>query len=213
MRQSFNLARFCILVCLSVFLSACGPGQLLGPTLTPTPTVTFTPTVTPTVTPTFTPAPTFTSTPVPSSTPTATPAPGFGAFQGKILDAKGRPLGNIIPDESMVVALVCLDESQFPAGAECFRSEDNEKGARVLAASICQPGETAPECRLHFGIGAAVVAADGSYLLAQVPAGVYALKFIYISDGTSQVITTPVLEPLTEGAVVIFDFQTTLSRR
>src|SRR5689334_18413961 len=44
----------------SVMLSACGPGQLLGPTLTPTPTITLTPL----------PSPTFTPTPLPTATPT-----------------------------------------------------------------------------------------------------------------------------------------------
>ena len=43
---------------LSLFLSACGPEQLFGPTPTPTPTITSTPT--PTLTPTWTPDPTMT---------------------------------------------------------------------------------------------------------------------------------------------------------
>ena len=74
----------CILV-MSVFLSACGPGRLFGPTLTPTPTSTSTPTRTPYPTytpfptytpyPTFTPFPTFTPTPTETSTPTFFPSP------------------------------------------------------------------------------------------------------------------------------------------
>lgn len=55
-------------------LSACAPGQLLGPTITPTPTATNTPSPTPTNTPTLTPTstPTLTPTPVPVCNPDAT---------------------------------------------------------------------------------------------------------------------------------------------
>jgi hypothetical protein len=55
----------------SLLLSACGPGQLLGPTFTPTATITQTPTSTPT--PTLTP--TLTLTPTVTLTPTQTPTP------------------------------------------------------------------------------------------------------------------------------------------
>jgi len=65
----------------SILISACAPGQILGPTLTstqtntstPTPTYTPTPTQTPTLTPTFT----VTSTPTKISTSTPTPPPGL----------------------------------------------------------------------------------------------------------------------------------------
>lgn len=62
-------------------VSACGPGQLLGPAFTPTPTITSTPTQTntPTITPTFT----ATLTPTPTVTPT--PA-GIGVETGKVVD-------------------------------------------------------------------------------------------------------------------------------
>jgi hypothetical protein len=59
---------------LSLTLSGCGPGQMLGPTITPSPTNTSTPTSTPTPTATFTPTPTatFTPTPAPVCNPNAT---------------------------------------------------------------------------------------------------------------------------------------------
>lgn len=67
---------------ISLLLSACGPGQWLGPTLTPTFTSTPSPTLTPTPTATSTPTPTATFTPTltPSLTPTATitPTPTIG---------------------------------------------------------------------------------------------------------------------------------------
>lgn len=56
-----------VCVVASLALSACGPGQLFGPTLTPTPTITFTPTST------FTPLPTETATLTPLPPPAAAP--------------------------------------------------------------------------------------------------------------------------------------------
>jgi hypothetical protein len=50
---------------LTFSLSACGPGQVFGPTVTSTPTITLTPTSTPTAT----------STPLPTFTPTLKPTP------------------------------------------------------------------------------------------------------------------------------------------
>jgi hypothetical protein len=52
-----------------LFLSSCGPGQLLGPTITPTFTATSTSTPTATDTPTPTPSPTITPTLTPSPLP------------------------------------------------------------------------------------------------------------------------------------------------
>ncbi len=63
MKPYFPLALLAIGICITV--SACSPGQLLGPTITPSPTRTQT--VTPTLTPTATLAPT--------ATPTVTPTP------------------------------------------------------------------------------------------------------------------------------------------
>ncbi|OPZ85845.1 MAG: hypothetical protein BWY74_03803 [Firmicutes bacterium ADurb.Bin419] len=70
---------------LSCLLTACAPGQILGPTITPPPTLTFTPTDTATATVTFTPTltptktqtspPTQTFTPTLTRTPTTTPTP------------------------------------------------------------------------------------------------------------------------------------------
>lgn len=64
---------------LSTLFSACGPGQLFGPTLTPTPSAT--PTHTPTPTPTL--PPTATSTPLPTAT--STPLPGLGITDSELV--------------------------------------------------------------------------------------------------------------------------------
>ena len=70
MKHNFQKHIWWFLICF--LISACGPGQLFGPTITPSPTSTLTPTptLTPTSTPTSTPTETPTPTPVP---PTATP--------------------------------------------------------------------------------------------------------------------------------------------
>ncbi len=83
-------------------VSACGPGQLFGPTLTPTPTPTFTPTLTPTPTssPTLTPTDMPTLTPIPTATLTATPRPtqkptsAVSGITGRLVDAGGLPAAN-----------------------------------------------------------------------------------------------------------------------
>jgi hypothetical protein len=82
------------LAAMSVLLSSCGPGQILGPTITPTftstptltPTPTATPTNTPTATATATPTATPTKTPRPAATitPTPTPLPGVGVARADI---------------------------------------------------------------------------------------------------------------------------------
>jgi hypothetical protein len=79
LRKRGNFGAF-ILTCACLALTACGPGQLLGPTLTPTATqtsthtstATSTSTATPTHTPTHTSTPTFTSTATVTLTPTRT---------------------------------------------------------------------------------------------------------------------------------------------
>lgn len=59
-----NVSLFLVLA-----LTACGPGQMFGPSVTPSPTIT------PTSTATFTPSPTSTSTRTPKPTKTLTPTP------------------------------------------------------------------------------------------------------------------------------------------
>lgn len=80
MKIKFQIAIISLILSIS-FLSACGPGQLFGPTLTPTPTNTSTPTLTPT--PTLTITPTLTSTPTATAIITASSTPACLAAPGK----------------------------------------------------------------------------------------------------------------------------------
>lgn len=47
MIRTFRIYPVYLMILLSLLVSACGPGQILGPTLTPTPTLTPSPTNTP----------------------------------------------------------------------------------------------------------------------------------------------------------------------
>ena len=77
----------------SFILSACGPGQMFGPTVTPTLTSTLTPTFTPTATSTLT----ATATPTATSTLTTTPIPTVVKIQGKVYVAKtGATIDNAL---------------------------------------------------------------------------------------------------------------------
>src|SRR5262245_15220764 len=75
-------------------LSACGPGQILGPTLTNTPTATSTATATATPTATAT----STSTPTPTSTSTSTPT------------VTPTPTAIVLTDEQMQSGLIALND-------------------------------------------------------------------------------------------------------
>jgi hypothetical protein len=77
MKTKIKFTTIILLLTSGVFFSACGPGQLFGPTLTPTPTNTSTPTLTPTST--VTPSPTIT----PTVASTIPPAPDCLATSGK----------------------------------------------------------------------------------------------------------------------------------
>jgi hypothetical protein len=76
-----------VLFLFSFLVSACGPGQVFGPTFTPTPTNTSTPTNTPTITPTFTSTPTPTKKPTSTPTTTPTPPPGLGVKASEVVDS------------------------------------------------------------------------------------------------------------------------------
>ena len=81
-----KLATLCIGLLLSFLMSACGPGQLFGPTITPSPTFTLTPspTSTPTLTPTATSTPTETPIP-PEPTSALSPDAEGGSFETAVV--------------------------------------------------------------------------------------------------------------------------------
>ena len=98
---------------LSFGLTACGPGQFLGPTATPVPTLTFTATLTPLPTATHTP----TSTPTRTPTPTKTPVPTAAA------------VGDTVPFGSIEITVLKVDHHDFivPTGYGGWRPKDATK--------------------------------------------------------------------------------------
>ncbi len=85
---------FVSLVIVSLFMTSCGPGQLLGPK----PTVTPTPTPTSTVTPTPLPTPTPTHTP----TLTPTPAPDLAYFRAMLTVKTLEDLSKVVPPPELL---------------------------------------------------------------------------------------------------------------
>jgi hypothetical protein len=98
---------------LGVVLTACGPGQFLGPTLTPVPTSTFTATSSPLPTATYTPTSTPTRTPTPTMTLTPTPA----------------AVGQSVPYGSLEITVLKIDKHDFivPTGYSGWRPKDPTK--------------------------------------------------------------------------------------
>ena len=104
MNQKQQAIDICFLV-VSLVISGCGPGQLLGPTLTPTSTSTLTPTVTPTNTPTATPVPTYTPIP-PTATATPIPKPRLTTSVG-VLEISSVQRGDRFPPGCSLDSLAC----------------------------------------------------------------------------------------------------------
>jgi hypothetical protein len=108
---------------LSLFVSACGPGQLFGPTITSTPTntPTSTPTLTPTIPPTNTPR--TTATPRPTATPSPTPDLSCGIGNGKwetneiVTAFAPTPMITFVVKDCKVTQ---VEITSFPAPGELF---------------------------------------------------------------------------------------------
>ena len=126
------------LMVLSVSISACGPGQLFGPTLTPTPTST------PTATPTLTPTPSLT--PTPTFTPTSTPTP----VPGGPCDNPLVPLGGT-RDQWMYRVFTADGETNFHISSlgvqdnggnvvAMIEYSDIKKALTIQDSIICQAG-------------------------------------------------------------------------
>ena len=182
-----------------MLLAGCG-GAPAEPTATLVP-----PTATPTPVP---PTPTPTPTTVPL-TPTPSPTPTMGMITGKVLDKEGNPLTNIYDEETLIVALFCLNDD---SDIECLREDFWDMDMQVLFDSICEAGDTADDCILHLGQGAASVEADGSYTITDIPPGQYGLVFLFRDPGMTQASSKRDVEPVQAGEIIEYDITTTLHR-
>ena len=113
--------------------------------------------------------PTVTLTPIP---PTATPIPiaTTGSITGMVLGDDRRPLSDANDPDIMIVALFCSSDD---SDLECLDQGFWEMDQDVLLNSICEADDTSSDCLLHFGRGAALVEADGSYIIADLSPGQY----------------------------------------
>ena len=102
-----------LVILLSLALSGCGAGQLLGPTVTPSPTHTFTPTLT--ATPTFTPTPTPSKTPLPQPTPDRLLDLKLNTVSLQISDFPSDPIAY------KMAPVYFIDINKEPVGSELIR--------------------------------------------------------------------------------------------
>jgi hypothetical protein len=136
-------------------------------------------------------------------------APTGGTITGTVLDDGGQPLENIYDEETLLVALFCTsDESDV----ECLREDFWDMDLDVLFDSICEADDTANDCLLHVGQGAAQVEADGSYTIADVPPGQYGLVFMFRAPGFMQTSINRDVGAVEVGEITECDIATELHR-
>jgi len=115
---------------LSMILSACGPGQFLGPTLTPTPTITPMPTDTPTPAATDTPPPTATEKPALPTQPANIAAPVGGTpILIEYFNDNSREWKGLYPSSEVIIQ----DNRIYLKGTVA------EKPAVAYCAGVCGP--------------------------------------------------------------------------
>lgn len=136
--------------------------------------------------------------------------PTTGSITGMVLDDNGNPLVNIYDEETLIVALFC---SSNDSDIECLHEEFWDMDIEVLFDSICEADDTASNCLLHLGQGAASVEADGSYTIADVPPGQYGLVFMLSVPGMKQISNNSDIEPVQAGEITEYDIATELQRR
>ncbi len=133
-----------------------------------------------------------------------------GAIAGMVLDDNGEPLANIYDQETMIVALFCLDDD---SDAECLHEDFWDMDMNVLFDSICEAGDAESNCLLYLGQGATFVESDGSYTIADVPPGQYGLVFLFRNPSITQALSKRDVEPVQAGGITEYDIATELHRR
>ena len=132
-----------------------------------------------------------------------------GTITGMVLQEDGTPLENIYDQETLIVALFCLNgESDI----ECLHEDFWDMDMEVLFDSICEADDTADDCILHLGQGAASVEADGSYTITDIPPGQYGLVFLFKGPVMTQASSKRDVEPVQAGEITEYDITTTLHR-
>lgn len=119
--------------------------------------------------------PTVALTPIPP-TDTPIPIPTTGSIAGMVLGDDRKPLLDANDPDVLIVLLFCPDED---SDVECLSQSVWGMDQDVLLNSICEADDTSSDCLLHFGQGAALVEADGSYTIADLPPGQYNVVFFF----------------------------------
>lgn len=147
------------------------------------------------------PTATATHTPIP---PTATPTPSTGAITGLVLDEDGEPMENTYLDDDETLFFVALLCSNDNIDMDCLHQEDLDLGMAMLD-KICDAGDTADTCLLHWGQGAVPVEGDGSYTIADVPPGRYGVVLILSTPGHMQVLIERDIASVQAGEIAEYD--------
>ena len=126
-----------------------------------------------------------------------------------VLEDDGTPLGNIYDQETLIVALFCLNDD---SDVECLHEDFWDMDMAVLFDSICEADDAASNCMLHLGQSAASVEADGSYTLTDIPPGQYGLVFLFRGPGMTQASSKRDVEPVQAGEITECDIATNLHR-
>jgi hypothetical protein len=127
-----------------------------------------------------------------------------------VLDAGGKPLGNIYDQETLIVALFCPSDD---TDIECLHEDFWDMDTDVLFDSICGAEDTAENCILHLGQGATSVEADGSYTLTDIPPGQYGLVFMFSGPGLMSFSIWRDVNPVQAGESSEYDIKTDLRRK
>jgi len=136
--------------------------------------------------------------------------PTTGTITGMVLDHSMKPLENIYDDETLIVALFCPSNA---SDIECLHEDFWDMESDKVIDSICEADDAADDCLLHFGQGAAAVAADGSYTLTDVPPGQYGVVFMFSNPNQTTISLSLDVKPVQVGEISEFDIKTDFVRK
>ena len=71
-----------------------------------------------------------------------------GTITGMVLEDDGTPLENIYDQETLIVALFCLNDD---SDIECLHEDFWDMDMEALFDSICEADDAASNCMLHLG--------------------------------------------------------------
>jgi hypothetical protein len=131
--------------------------------------------------------------------------PTTGGISGKVLDAEGKPLADVLAGDQGIMALYCPSEDM---GIECLHEGYGDIPLFDLFASIFEPGFRSGSCLLYWGQSAARIGIDGSYSLEGIPPGKYELVLFINSSGVVLTVHILKVNPVQAGETTVYDLVT-----